>query len=116
MCRRLGVSRFPVSEALARLQAEGLVDILPQRGSNVAPIMFSQARENMFLRRTLEAATARSVAAAIDGPTLAALKRNLRSQRGAVRTANRLRFHDLDVEFHDLLQGRLGFPRVRAGR
>jgi DNA-binding GntR family transcriptional regulator len=33
LCDRLGVSRFPVSEALARLQAEGLVDILPQRGT-----------------------------------------------------------------------------------
>lgn len=29
ICERLGVSRFPVSEALARLQTEGLVDISP---------------------------------------------------------------------------------------
>ena len=36
LCDRLGVSRFPVSEALARLQAEGLVDILPQRGTTVS--------------------------------------------------------------------------------
>src|SRR3569623_76231 len=36
ICERLGVSRFPVSAALARLQAEGLVEILPQRGSMVS--------------------------------------------------------------------------------
>ena len=32
MCERLGLSRFPVSEALSRLQQEGLVEIEPQRG------------------------------------------------------------------------------------
>ena len=36
ICAELGVSRFPVSEALARLQIEGLVDIAPQRGSTVS--------------------------------------------------------------------------------
>ena len=38
ICERLGVSRFPVSEALARLQAEGLVEIMPQRGSMVSRV------------------------------------------------------------------------------
>ena len=38
ICERLGVSRFPVSEALARLQAEGLVEIMPQRGSLVSRV------------------------------------------------------------------------------
>ena len=38
ICERLGVSRFPVSEALARLRGEGLVDIMPQRGSMVARV------------------------------------------------------------------------------
>src|ERR1051325_1586369 len=36
LCARLGVSRFPVSEALGRLAAEGLVEVLPQRGTRVA--------------------------------------------------------------------------------
>ena len=38
ICERLSVSRFPVSEALARLAAEGLVEILPQRGSRVTKV------------------------------------------------------------------------------
>src|SRR5687767_15363993 len=70
LCRELGVSRFPVSEALARLKADGLVDIEPQRGSRVALIRLADARENMFLRRALEAAAVRSLAPNITDDTL----------------------------------------------
>ena len=54
---RMGVSRFPVGEAMSRLAAEGLVDVIPQSGSRVARIKISDARENMFLRRALVAST-----------------------------------------------------------
>ncbi len=42
---------------------EGLVDIQPQRGTIVSLIRFSDARENMFLRRALEVEAVRSLAA-----------------------------------------------------
>jgi GntR family transcriptional regulator, rspAB operon transcriptional repressor len=61
---RMGVSRFPVGEAMNRLAAEGLVDIVPQSGSRVALIKISDARENMFFRRALEVETVRTIAGA----------------------------------------------------
>src|ERR1700710_3112522 len=54
ICERLGVSRFPVSEALARLQAEGLVDIQPQRGSTVSLVKLADVREYMLIRKGIE--------------------------------------------------------------
>src|SRR4249919_3525328 len=54
ICERLGVSRFPVSEALARLQAEGLVDIAPQRGSTVSLVKLADVREYMLIRKGIE--------------------------------------------------------------
>src|SRR5690606_32943449 len=49
ICERLSVSRFPVSEALARLAAEGLVDIAPQRGSMVSLVKIADVREYMLI-------------------------------------------------------------------
>ncbi len=112
--QQLGVSRFPVSEALARLKAEGLVDIEPQKGSRVALIRLADAHENMFLRRALEAAAVRSLAPAIAEDTLFALKRNMRYQKAAVEAQDPDGFHKLDLEFHEILLDALDFPRVKA--
>jgi DNA-binding GntR family transcriptional regulator len=114
VCERLSVSRFPVSEALSRLQAEGLVDIQPQRGTSVALIRLADAKENMFLRRALEAAAMLALAPVVSKDTLAALHRNIRYQKAAVKADDRAGFHKLDIEFHEILLEALRFPRVKA--
>jgi DNA-binding GntR family transcriptional regulator len=113
LCARLGVSRFPVSEALGRLAAEGLVEVLPQRGTRVARIDLSDCRQAMFIRRALEAEAVRVVAPRADAGLLAALDRNLREQEGALGADYGSRFHQLDLEMHEQLLGVLGFERVR---
>jgi DNA-binding GntR family transcriptional regulator len=113
ICERLGVSRFPVSEALGRLQSEGLVEILPQRGTRVTRIRLSDVRESMFIRSSLEAGTVREVAGRITPNLIAALDRNLRYQRSAVEVDDRRGFHALDLEFHDILIDALNYPRAK---
>src|SRR6266542_5729547 len=54
LCKRLGVSRFPVSEALGRLADEGLVEVQPQRGTRVSRIDIAACRQAIFIRRALE--------------------------------------------------------------
>ena len=110
---RMGVSRFPVGEAMNRLAAEGLVDIMPQSGSRVALIKISDARENMFLRRALEVETVRQVAPLATAALIEALASNLAYQQAAVAGGDRNGFHAFDLAFHDLLQVHLGFARVR---
>ncbi len=115
LCERLGVSRFPVSEALARLRAEGLVDIQPQRGTTVSLIRLSDVRENMFLRKALEVEAVRSLAPNVDDTLLMRLNSNLEAQKQiAAGDENRQSFHALDLAFHDALLTKLGFPRVKA--
>ena len=110
---RLGVSRFPVGEAMNRLASEGLVDIIPQSGSRVALIKISDIRENMFLRRALEVETVRQVAISATNALTDALASNLRYQKAAIESGDRKGFHNFDLIFHDLLQEHLGFGRVR---
>jgi len=111
---RMEVSRFPVGEAMNRLAAEGLVDIIPQSGSRVALIKISDARENMFFRRALEVETVRSIAPDAPSSLLEQLRSNLRYQKAAIEAQDLKGFHGFDLAFHATLQDHLGFERVRS--
>lgn len=54
LAERLGVSRMPVREALRRLQAEGLVTLLPYRGAVVSRLSLRELREIYEMRIALE--------------------------------------------------------------
>ncbi len=114
LCQRLGVSRFPISEALSQLAAEGLVEILPQRGTRVARVRLSEVREAMMIRRALEAAVAEEAAARLSGGAIERMRSNLAHQQAAAENNDRLDFHRLDVAFHEELVGDLGLSRVGA--
>ena len=109
-----GVSRFPVTEALNRLKAEGLVDIHPQSGTTVALIRLADVRENILLRKALEVETVAMLATRHDAILVAELRRNLRYQNAAFEAEDRDEFYRLDLAFHDLLIGASGYPRVHA--
>lgn len=51
---RYEVSRTPAREALVRLQSEGVVEIFPKSKSVIAKINVRIARQEWFLRKTLE--------------------------------------------------------------
>ena len=114
IAQRMGVSRFPVAEALGRLAAEGLVEIMPQSGSRVALIRLSDARENMFLRRAIETEALRVLTPTLNAAVIAAMKQNLRYQEAAAASADHEGFYRFDVSFHETLLDALGFARVRS--
>ena len=51
---RLGMSRTPVREALIRLEAEGLVQLIPRRGARVLPVRAEDMREIYAILTALE--------------------------------------------------------------
>jgi DNA-binding GntR family transcriptional regulator len=114
LCERLGVSRFPVSEALGRLSDEGFVEVLPQRGTRVTRIDLADCREAMFIRRALESDCARSIAAGADKALIETLRAILRDQDAAMKRDDRAAFHACDLALHDVLMDRLGYERVRV--
>lgn len=108
----LKVSRAPVSEAVARLADEGLVEVFPQHGSFVAPIRAAEVRESLFIRTALETEAMRRLAASVDATLLARLDENLAAQEAALSAAELSRFHDLDEALHGLLFAAVESPRA----
>src|SRR3954454_20202107 len=70
---KLGVSRTPVREALARLRDDQLVQIVPQTGTFVAPISVSGVDDAQFLREALECSAVRLAAERADRGDVAQL-------------------------------------------
>lgn len=114
ICERLGVSRFPVSEALARLQPEGLVDILPQRGSTVSLVRIADVLEYMLIRKALEAEAVRVVTGNPSPELIDTLQRSMSYQRAAVDIDDQHGFHERDIEFHDIIFGDMRFSKVKG--
>src|ERR1700710_1282981 len=96
ICEQLGVSRFPVSEALARLQSEGLVDIAPQRGSTVSLGRLADGRECMLIRKALESEALRVLIGKHDATLIEALHANMANQRETAGRDDSEAFHQID--------------------
>jgi GntR family transcriptional regulator, rspAB operon transcriptional repressor len=114
LCERLGVSRFPVSEALGRLADEGFVEVLAQRGTRISRISLADCRQAMFMRRALEGEAMTLIAPRVDDQLLARIAANMREQQIAVEQGDGVVFLQHDIAFHNILLGELGYERVKA--
>lgn len=112
ICEALGVSRSPVADAVARLQVEGLVDVIPQAGTFVARFSMQEIREGAFLREAIEVAAIARVAPRITDEQLQRLRRNLTVQAALVADGDIPGFYALDAEMHELLLSFTGFARL----
>lgn len=73
LAERLGMSRTPVREACIRLEAEGLVQIIPRRGIRIMPVSPDDMAELYDLLGTLEGRAAELAAERADPDALDAL-------------------------------------------
>lgn len=108
----MGVSRAPVSEAIARLADEALVDVFPQHGSFVAPIRAEDVRESLFIRTALEVEAIRRVTQIADPDLMAQLEENLAAQASALAAGDLVTFYDLDEALHAAIFSALNAPRA----
>lgn len=114
ICTRLGVSRSPVAEAMARLKSEGLIEILPQRGTVVSLVSIGDAEESIFVRKGLECEAVRLLTQAPPDGLIDTLRENLDRQRHVVEATDAALFHPLDLEFHALIVDAVGHSRMKS--
>ncbi|WP_153768968.1 GntR family transcriptional regulator [Labrenzia sp. CE80] len=112
ICEQLGVSRSPVTEAITRLAAEGLVEVIPQSGSRVTKFSMPEIREGAFLREAIELAAVAKVAAERSADQLSQLKRNMRLQAMCLEEDDELGFYREDERFHELILEFTGYPKL----
>lgn len=99
---KLNVSRTPVREAFIRLEKEGLVRIYPQKGTNVSQLSISRAKEERFMRESLETAVLHVFIREHSEEAIARLERNIRKQKEAEAAKEWDRFMEYDDQFHDI--------------
>jgi GntR family transcriptional regulator, rspAB operon transcriptional repressor len=112
LCKRLGVSRFPVSAAVSRLAYDRLVDVAPQHGSFVSRISVADVHERLFIRAALEGEIAAEAARRMTRDDKDILVTNLKQAIQAVEANDRASFYANDVAFHQILTSRLGMART----
>jgi DNA-binding GntR family transcriptional regulator len=107
-----GVSRTPIREAVLRLAAEGLVEIIPQSGTFVARIPLNALPEAFVIRRALEDVAVRAAAENASRSQIALLQANIERQRETVAADDRNGFHEADDDFHGAIAEVAGYPGI----
>ncbi len=108
------MSRSPVAEAVMRLAAEGLVEVVPQSGSFVRAVFMDEIREGAFLREALELAAVDVVARTISDDQLLLLRRSIRLQEAMVADKDFPGFYLEDSRMHELILSFTGFRRLAS--
>ena len=102
IARACDVSRQPVREAFIKLAEQGLVAVLPQRGTVVSKIAYSAVLDARFLREAIEADIVAILTQAADPALVKELRRQLSTQE-ALSAAEKAAFMQCDDRFHRTL-------------
>lgn len=113
MTTRFNMSRTPVRNVFAHLQQDGLIEIVPKKGTYVSLIDLDAAEQTIFMRIQVELAAMRYLARHPDAQLFSQLEKNMAQQRelisiGAINTE----FFRLDSHFHELCMASFGKRKV----
>ncbi|WP_300036781.1 GntR family transcriptional regulator [uncultured Roseobacter sp.] len=103
LCDQLGVSRTVVRETIRYLEAEGLVEIIANRGPVVATLNWNQARQIYDVRRQLEGSAAAKAAEKITPDFAKKLTRALERLEAALGDTARSRLLRETSAFYELI-------------
>lgn len=116
-----GLGRTPVRDAVNRLAAEGLLELVDRSGITVRVPRMEELREIVELREAIEPYAAEQAATRMDYVQVARLRRLCREMRGVARAIRDARFSDeaahqrmraLDWAFHSLILDAAGNQRL----
>jgi DNA-binding GntR family transcriptional regulator len=104
LCRRLGISRPSVREALRSLEAEGLVLIVPNRGPQIPILTWREAEEIYQVRALLEGEAAALCALRATPAHIESMRAALSEFDKAVKRGDSARRLSATAEFYRFMQ------------
>jgi DNA-binding GntR family transcriptional regulator len=113
LARDLGTSRTPVWEAVRRLEQEGLVKNIPNRGVFLVELTRQAAIELYTVREVLEGMAARLAVQRISDKTLEKMERMLREQEKIVAEEDLVAYSNSDFDFHACIYAACGNAILR---
>jgi len=96
----LGVSVIPVRESIRQLEAEGLIEKLPNRGAFVAELSLTELLDIYAIREALEVLATRLAVARMTPETLERLDALVMEMATATMVGDRAALFDLNSDFH----------------
>lgn len=105
-----GVSRTLVREALGRLSARGMVQVMPGRGWQVVQPSTAEARDAFAARTAIEIGLVHTLPGPLPAPALKRLKQHLAQERAALRSGDAGERSYLLGDFHVCLAECAGSP------
>lgn len=106
LAEEMGISRMPIRESLKKLEAEGLVIVIPHKGAIVTPISRKDIDEVLTIRSNLESLAAKLVCPLLDETDIELLKEKLAEMKNSFKNQNFVAMGILNREFHDLIYDR----------
>jgi len=107
LAKRFKVSRTPIREVLNKLNHEGLVELIPQKGAFVARIGFTDVRELFQIREALEGLTAKISASRFT-------KEELDEFESALDTENLDKAEEVGRKLHQTILEKAGNKRISS--
>lgn len=101
VAQQLGISRTPVREAFLLLAAEGLINIIPQKGAFIPPISSRDIEEIMEIRELIELFAAEKLLT--DSEAIQNLQSLLIQQEQLMNANETENFIYTDREFHNVI-------------
>lgn len=103
LSRELGVSRTPLWGAINRLEAEGIVEVVPRLGVYLINYDAQRMLDIFRVREALEGMMARIVAEKITDAQIATLEKNIVAQRTHLQKREIDKYYVAALRFHELL-------------
>jgi DNA-binding GntR family transcriptional regulator len=100
LTEELNVSRTPLREALAQLEIQGLVSILPQRGVRINVLIYEDLLDLFEIIGTLESQVVFTVFDQITDKKINLMKRLNRAMEQAIDKGKNRTFHETNILFH----------------